>query len=99
MQGLLWLKRQTTQQDVATVFLAGHGRKDEEGHYLFLPYDTDENALELTTVRDTDLQRMLGGIPGKVLFFVDTCYAGAFQGVRADTQPDIDRLVGHLSRS
>lgn len=99
MEGLLWIKRQTTQQDVAAVFLAGHGRKDEEGHYLFLPHDADQNKLELTTVRDTDLQRMLGGIPGKVLFFVDTCYSGAFShGIRADdTQPDIDRLANELA--
>jgi hypothetical protein len=37
--------------------------------------------------------------PGKVLFFLDTCYAGAFtQGIRSgDTQPDIDRLVNELA--
>jgi hypothetical protein len=97
MRGLLWLKRETTQQDVAMVFLAGHGMKDSRGHYLFLPHDADPNELELTTVRDTELQEMLSEILGKVVFFVDTCYAGAFQGLRADTRPDIDRLVNELT--
>ena len=37
LDGLDWIERQTTQHDVAMIFLAGHGVTDKNGDYYFLP--------------------------------------------------------------
>jgi Caspase domain len=95
-KGLDWLLRSTTSRDIAVLFLSGHGRNDANGHYLFLPYDTNLSALNLTTIRDFEIQDFLANVPGKVIAFLDTCYSGGLQA-RGPTQPDIDKLANELA--
>ncbi|HXZ00789.1 MAG TPA: caspase family protein [Stellaceae bacterium] len=95
-RGLSWLKK-TTTRDVAMLFLSGHGQNDASGHYHYLPYDADQSDLDLTTIQDFEIEDFLGKVPGKVIAFLDTCFAGGAGGVKGPTQPDIDRLANQLA--
>ena len=97
--GLEWLMRAPTKRDIAMVFLSGHGLSDERRRYFFLPYNFDLTKKLATAVKQVDLTEALREIPArKVLFFVDSCYAGGasdthFKGAE---QADIDGLVNEL---
>lgn len=99
LDALDWLRRQTTTNDVALVFLAGHGLPDE-GRTFFLPVDGDPERLFSTAVAQTDLQGMLSRVPGRVVAFVDICHAASAvlaQNQRgARTRPDMTAFVNQL---
>ena len=98
LDGLDWIMHAVTDtNDVAMVFLAGHGMKTPDQHYRFLPYDYDDNRKERTTISDSELKDYLTKIGGKKIFFFDTCYAGAVMGTRAtDVLPDVDKFANEL---
>jgi hypothetical protein len=75
--GLKWLAKAATEQDTAVIILAGHGLNDAEGQYFFLPHEADLDRMEDTMVADTDIQRALAAIPGRVVVFLDSCHSGA----------------------
>jgi uncharacterized caspase-like protein len=98
LDGLDWIMHAVTDtNDVAMVFLAGHGMRTPDRPYRFLPYDYDDNHKERTTISDSELKDYLTKIGGKKIFFFDTCYAGAVIGTRAtDTQPNVDKFANEL---
>jgi WD40 repeat protein len=96
LEGLDWLERQTTSNDVAMLFLAGHGLNDANGSYYFLPADADPERLKVTAVPYHSLRETLSNLPGKALFFVDTCHAGNILGTRRGVT-DIDQVVIDLT--
>ncbi|HSI64717.1 MAG TPA: caspase family protein, partial [Candidatus Saccharimonadia bacterium] len=102
LDGLDWLKKETTAKDMAIVFLSGHGENDAELRYYFCPHDYDHTRRLRTGVAMKDIQETLSGVAGKVLFFIDSCHAGnalgkLFAAKGAGTQLDITRLVNELS--
>jgi hypothetical protein len=50
LEGLVWLEKETTSRDVATIFLAGHGITDEKGVFWFLPADVAAQSLRATAI-------------------------------------------------
>jgi hypothetical protein len=82
MQGLAWLRRQMTQNDVAVISFAGHGAKDTDGSLYLLPIDVDPDDLLTTGVPGDQIKRTLAGIPGKFILILDACHAGAVDGDR-----------------
>jgi WD40 repeat protein len=96
LEQLIWLQRNTTQEDLALVFLAGHGASEDEEYY-FLTADADEETMTTKGVSGTDLRHRLRQIPGRTVVFVDTCYAGALAAGMRDVQPDITKLLNELS--
>jgi WD40 repeat protein len=93
-----WIKRAVTNtNDVAMIFLSGHGVTTPDQHYRFLPYDYDSNRVERTTISDAELQDYLTKIGGKKIFFFDTCYSGAILGGKAtNTQANVDKFANEL---
>ena len=93
-----WIKRAVTNtNDVAMIFLAGHGVTTPDQHYRFLPHDYDSDRVERTTISDLELQDYLTKIGGKKIFFFDTCYSGAVLAGRAtSTQPEVDKFANQL---
>jgi Caspase domain len=93
-----WIKKAVSNtNDVAMIFLAGHGVTTPDQHYRFLPYDYDDSRVERTTISDGELQDYLTKIGGKKIFFFDTCYSGAILSGRAtSTQPDVDKFANQL---
>jgi hypothetical protein len=83
LDGLEWLKKETTSRDIAVIFLSGHGTNDQAGQYYFLPQNAaidnlTRTGLELSTIRNT-----VAFILGRVLLFLDTCHSGSvdFNGI------------------
>jgi WD40 repeat protein len=93
-----WIKRAVTNtNDVALIFLSGHGVTTPDQHYRFLPYDYDPDRVERTTISDSELQDYLTKIGGKKIFFFDTCYSGAILGAKAiNTQANVDKFANEL---
>jgi WD40 repeat protein len=77
LQGLTWLRKQMTQNDVAIISFAGHGDKDADGSFYLLPVDVDKDDLLSSAVPGEQIKRTLAGIPGKFLLLLDACHAGA----------------------
>ena len=96
LDGLDWILRETTQKDVAMVFLAGHGVNDDYGDYYFLPQDTDRERLKRSGVPYSEIRSTVSNIAGKALFFIDTCHSGNVLGSRRgalDTNGIINELA------
>ena len=89
LKGLKWLRQSVTQRDMAVVSVAGHGKKDEDGSFFFIPYDGERDDLWSSCVRWTEFRETLGGLPCKVLFAMDTCQSGAVTGGKR-TRGDFD---------
>lgn len=98
LDGLEWIRREMTSRDVGMVFLAGHGVNDSDGVYYYLPQDVQPDRLKRTGVIFTEIKNTLSALPGKVLFFVDTCHSGNVLGTgRRAIRNDITAIVNELS--
>jgi len=99
IDGLDWLHRQVTQHDVGMVFIAGHGVNDPEMGYTFLPVNTDPERLRSSGVPMDEFRKALSRLPGKALFFFDTCHSGNVLGPRARSAfgNDVRGVVNELS--
>jgi len=74
---------QATADDVAVIFMAGHGVRDRAtGSYYFLPYSASADNLVTDGLRMSDFDemvRILRRTVGRVVLMLDTCHAGALQ--------------------
>ena len=84
--GLLWLQKETTNRDLAMVFLAGHGMTDAKNEFWYLPYEADTSRLLSTAVSRTEMMGVLRDLPGKKILFLDACHAGAVLASAAHTR-------------
>jgi Caspase domain len=84
MEGMAWLQIQATAQDVAVMFIAGHGMNDGARGYAFLPVQANPERLFSTGVPASAIRTVLGSMRGRSLFFFDTCHSG---GVMASPRP------------
>ena len=97
LDGLEWIRRELTARDVAMVFIAGHGVNDADGTYYFLPQDVNVKHLKRSAVIFTEIRNTLVALPGKAMFFIDTCHSGNVLGtglrsLRLDTTAVINEL-------
>ena len=103
IDGLDWLRRQATANDLAVLFLAGHGINDSSNRYYFVPVNADPARLRSTAIPNGDIAEALQALPAKVLAFLDTCHAGNVLGntrqrnLAVGMHGDINRLVNELS--
>ncbi len=95
LDGLDWIKKETTAKDVAMVFFSGHGFNDAEGYY-FLTANTDPEHLKRTALASYDIKNTVSVIAGKIVLFMDTCYAGNVMG-KKESRPDITGVVNELA--
>ncbi|MCA9111366.1 MAG: caspase family protein, partial [Planctomycetaceae bacterium] len=97
--GLLWLKQQMTQHDIAILFYSGHGARDETGKFYLMPSDVDTSQpLVLSGVDEDQVKGILQGIPGRLLMMLDACHAGVIGGDRRKNSTSlVDDLVRELS--
>lgn len=68
------------QDDVAVLFIAGHGLMDKSGQYFFLPHDTDTDNVDTTGIKWDRFNDTLYSLPSKVILMVDTCHSGSITG-------------------
>jgi WD40 repeat protein len=97
--GLEWLERETTAQDVAVLYFSGHGvNNPRDGEYLFLPYEADSGAMLRTMLPGREIRGVLSSIPGKVLLFLDTCHSGNLFGkAKGPGASDLTGLINELT--
>jgi WD40 repeat protein len=69
-------------EDLAIVFLAGHGVVDGAGDYHLLLAGTDPGALDTTALSTDDLRTHLAMLRSRTLVLLDTCHAGEALGSR-----------------
>ncbi len=97
LEGLDWIERQTTQHDVAMIFMAGHGVDDKNGDYYFLPTTANMEKLRATGLPVTEVQKTIRNIVGKTLFFVDTCHSGSIMGAGRRGMTDLNGVINELA--
>jgi WD40 repeat protein len=98
LDGLDWIRQETTYNDVAMVFFAGHGVNDQNNYYYYCPYNVDPARLLRTGVAFSDIKKTVSAIAGKALFFVDSCHSGNAIGLAARRGPlDINIVINELS--
>ena len=98
LDGFTWLERQTIDKDVAALFVAGHGVKDTNGVYYFLPANVDPERLKSAGVAASDSKNTVATLAGKVLFFLDTCHSGNVMGSGKFRAPlDITGVINELA--
>ena len=77
LQELSWLHRSATSDDVAVVFLAGHGGNDfQTNKYYFYPYEADPGQPQDTLLAGSELRAALSTIKAKTILFLDSCHSG-----------------------
>lgn len=96
LDALEWLQKETKSVDTAMLFISGHGANDMNGQYYFLPSNFDPEKMKRTGVSYLEIKNTLNSIPGKVIFFGDTCHSGNVLGVNKGVT-DITVLINELS--
>jgi WD40 repeat protein len=96
IDGFEWISKETTSNDVAMIFLAGHGINDSRGVYYFLPANVNLEKLRRTGVPFVEIKNTVTSLAGKTILFIDTCHAGNVLGARA-VAPDITGIVNELA--
>jgi len=97
LDGLDWIRKETTAKDVAVVLFAGHGVNDPNGVFYFLPFNADTDKLLRTGVSFSDIKNTVAAIAGKTLFFIDTCHAGNVLGTRRGILNELNGVVNELA--
>jgi WD40 repeat protein len=97
IDGLEWLQKQVTQHDVGMVFIAGHGTNDPTQGYTYLPVNADPDKLRRTGVAMDEFKKTLASLPGKALFFFDTCHAGNVLGAKSRAVNDVSGVINELA--
>jgi len=99
LDGLRWLSRVSTPDDVTMILLAGHGINDTTaGRYYFLPYEAELHDLSSTALSSEELQEALRDISGRLVLFLDTCNAGSVLGEStSDSRPYLKRFANELA--
>lgn len=91
-----WLEKSMSGDDIAILFLAGHGVNDGNGDYYFLPFEADVERLRRTAVSHLEIRNTLAKLPGTALFLIDTCHAANVLGQKRGLV-DINKLANELS--
>jgi WD40 repeat protein len=84
LRGISWLGKQMTQRDVGLLFMAGHGQMTSGG-FFYLPADVDPDDVAATGVAGEQIKSQLAAMPGRIIFALDACHAGGFDGKRSNS--------------
>src|SRR5882672_8941489 len=97
LAALNWLSTAAGRNDVAMLFIAGHGMNTASGKYFFLPHDAREEDLPATAVAEDEIRTALRAVAGRAVLFVDTCFAGKAIGTLKDRNRELSRFVNDLA--
>jgi len=96
LDGLSWLQRSVTTNDVGMVFLAGHGTSDSRGRFYFLTPESDPSNLEDTAVSGEEIRNRLAETKGLRFMFLDACRAGAITEGKRVSPADITSFINQM---
>jgi hypothetical protein len=95
--GLNWLQRETTNRDVAMLFIAGHGINSPTGDFYFMPVNADIEKMNVTCVSYTEIKKTISNVPGKLLVFMDACHSGNVLGDLSQRSKEINDAVSEIA--
>jgi len=98
-EGLLWLQTETTNRDVAMLYIAGHGVNDNTGDFFFMPVNANIDKISATCVSYTDIKRTVTAIAGKMIVFMDACHSGNVFGNTLQRAGLITQAVSELTNA
>ena len=93
--GLKWLRDNVKEKDAGVVFLAGHGTTQDHSYY-FIPYRSGSVGKKDHWVPGNEIVDTLQNLPGRAMFFLDTCHSGALanQAKMAGTVNQVEEEKG-----
>ncbi len=100
MEGLSRFLGQAGPDDVAMLFVAGHGVRDlASGSYYFLPHPATADTLLSDGLRMSDFDELLGIVRrnvGSVIVMLDTCHSGAL-GIPTKRMVSADEMAAQMT--
>lgn len=75
LDGLDWLDRETTSNDVAMIFIKGQAVPDRNGTPYLLSAQAKREHLRLSALPFSDLKNLVSGLAGRSAVFLDLCQA------------------------
>ena len=97
LDGLDWVRKETTSNDVAMIFFAGHGINDQNDLYFFCPHNFNPDRMLRTGVSFNEFKSVVSTIAGKAVFFMDSCHSGNSLGLAPRGMLDINKVINELS--
>lgn len=98
LEGLEWLGKRMTAQDVAVIFFSGHGTRDPAGDFYLVPVDADAKAGPESLFPGGQLKKALEDMPGRLIAVLDACHSGGLADGGARSGPGlVDDLVRDLA--
>jgi hypothetical protein len=100
LAGLRWLGNKNNLKDVAVVFIAGHGKVDNEGNFYIVPIDGLEYEVSQGVTKN-DIMGILRNISGTRLLLLDVCRGSMM--ANPDSEPsfrggkDVNEAIRHLA--
>jgi uncharacterized caspase-like protein len=77
LKALTKIRKEATQRDAVVIFFAGHGKRDDQANFFFLPVEVDLEDLAATGLSEGDFKAAVKAMPGKVILMLDSCHSGA----------------------
>lgn len=105
IDALDWISRQPkSPEDVAMIFLSGHGINTDGDTFYFVPHDANrssEGKIKSSCLSYTDITNTVKNVVGKAIVFLDTCHAGNLTAGtgRRDSDQDIHSAINVLTSS
>jgi TolB-like protein len=100
MEGLSRFLAQAGPDDVAMLFIAGHGVRDvASGSYYFLPHPANADTLLSDGLRMSDFDELLRLVRrnvGSVIVMLDTCHSGAL-GIPTKRMVSADEMAAQVT--
>lgn len=100
MEGLTRFLGQAGPDDVAMLFIAGHGVRDlASGSYYFLPHPANADTLLSDGLRMSDFDELLRLVRrnvGSVIVMLDTCHSGAL-GIPTKRMVSADEMAAQVT--
>lgn len=98
-QELRAMARRVGPADLFVLYMAGHGRGNDKGEYVFVPQDVlyrNDEALAAGGLGESELLGLLARIPSsKTVVVLDTCSSGSFLSGRSLAEKG---AIGRLAR-
>jgi uncharacterized caspase-like protein len=103
LDGLYWLQDAAHEDDIAVIFLSGHGVLDPENKFWFLTREARPKRFLTTAVSGDELLDLIGHVKGKKVLLLDACRAGAIaqaphtKGDAPETAPDMNKIANDFA--
>lgn len=96
LDGLGWLKSNVKEKDAGILFLSGHGITDGKSYY-YIPFKP--GAMATSTAEWLPGDQIVGtlqSLPGRAMFFLDTCYSGALNNQAANRSTNATDMINKI---